>query len=65
MKQVLIIDENPPFREYLKAKLTFHNVGVLTAISSLDGMAKIRTELPDLVILDYNLSRQGCSEVLT
>ena len=64
MKQVLVVDENPPFREYLKTKLTENDVSVDTAINSLDGIAKIRTNIPDLIILDYHLSRQGCFEVL-
>ena len=64
MKKVLIVDENPPFREYLRAKLSDNDVDVITAINSLDGMAKLRTDLPDLIILDYHLSRQGCFELL-
>jgi len=64
VKQVLVIDENQPFREYLKAKLTDNKVDVEVAMGSLDGMAKIRTHIPDLIILDYHLSRNGCFDVL-
>ena len=64
MKQVLVIDENPPFREYLKTKLTANDIDVTTASGKLDGLAKLRTEVPDLIILDYHLSSQGCLEVL-
>jgi len=64
MKQVLVIDENAPFREYLKTKLSENGVLVETAISALDGIAKLRKNIPDLIIVDYHLSRQGCSEVL-
>jgi DNA-binding response OmpR family regulator len=64
MKQVLIIGENPPFCEYLKMKLGENSVNAEVAIKTLDGVAKIRSVLPDLIILDYDLSRQGCFEIL-
>ncbi|MDR2370460.1 MAG: response regulator [Treponema sp.] len=64
MKQILIIDETPLFREYLRIKLTENEIEVSTAVNALDGVAKIRNLMPDLVIMDYHLSRQGCFEVL-
>ncbi|MFQ3546953.1 MAG: response regulator, partial [Termitinemataceae bacterium] len=64
MKQVVIIDESPLFREYLRIKLSNHGIDVGVAINGLDGIAKIRNTLPDLVIIDYHLSRQSCLEVL-
>jgi DNA-binding response OmpR family regulator len=64
MKQVVIIDESPPFREYLRIKLAENGVDVSAAINGLDGITKIRNTNPDLVIMNYNLSRQGCMEVL-
>lgn len=64
MKHVLVIDESPLFREYLKSKLTENGIEVDLAINGLDGNAKIRSILPDLVILDYHLTRQTCKEVL-
>ncbi len=64
MKQVLVIDESPLFREYLKAKLSDNGITVSLAINGLDGNAKIRTLMPDLIILDYHLSRQTCKDVL-
>jgi len=64
MKQILIIDESPLFREYLRAK--FEENGVETAIGTgvMDGIAKMRNMAPDLIIMDYHLSRQGFMEVL-
>jgi DNA-binding response OmpR family regulator len=65
MKQVLIIDESPLFREYLRDKLAENDdIEVAVAVNPLDGMAKIRSLMPDLVILDYHLSRGGCFEIL-
>ena len=64
MKQILVIDESSLFREYLKLKLEDNFVEVSTALNNLDGTNKLRSIQPDLLIIDYNLSRQGCMEVL-
>lgn len=64
MKQVVIIDESPLLREYLRIKLSNAGLEVSVAINGLDGIAKIRNTMPDLVIIDYHLSRQSCIEVL-
>lgn len=63
-KTVLIIDESDLFREYLKERLSAFSVDVETAINGLDGVAKMRNGLPDLIILDYHLTRKSCKEVL-
>jgi DNA-binding response OmpR family regulator len=65
MKQILIIDESPLVREYLRLKLDVENIiEVITAINALDGISKIRTQVPDLIIMDYHLKKAGCLEVL-
>jgi DNA-binding response OmpR family regulator len=64
MKQVLIIDESPLFREYLRIKLTENDIEVNIGVNALDGIAKIRNLSPDLIVMDYHLSRHGCMEVL-
>ena len=64
MKQVLVIDEASLFREYLQNKLGENNIEAVTALNGLDGITKLRNNIPDLLIMDYNLSRQGCLEVL-
>jgi DNA-binding response OmpR family regulator len=63
-KKVLIIDESELFRDYLKSRLSANGLDVETAINGLDGMVKLRSALPDLVILDYHLTRKTCREVL-
>jgi DNA-binding response OmpR family regulator len=52
------------FREYLRIKLTENGVEASVAINSLDGIAKLRNLDPDIIIMDYQLSRQGCMDVL-
>ena len=64
VKTVLVIDETPQFREFLRVKLEENNIEVGLAINGLDGIAKLRNTTPDLLIIDYHLSRQGCMEVL-
>ncbi|MDR0590101.1 MAG: response regulator [Spirochaetaceae bacterium] len=64
MKQILIIDESPLFREYLRIKLTENDIDVHIGVNSLDGISKMRNLSPDLIIMDYHLSRQGCMEIL-
>lgn len=64
MKHVLVIDESPLLREYLRIKLSENGLEVSVAINGLDGMTKIRNLVPDLIILDYQLNRRTCIEIL-
>jgi len=64
MKQILIIDEASLFREYLRMKLEDNGLEVSIGISAVDGISKMRNIVPDLIIMEYHLSRQGIMEVL-
>lgn len=64
MKKILVIDESPLFLDYLTKKLEENNFEVVQGKSGLDGSAKMRSELPDLIIMDYYLSRKNSMEVL-
>jgi len=64
MKHILIIDESSLFREYLRFKLEENGLEVTISISAVDGVTKMRNIVPDLVVMDYHLSRQGIMEVL-
>jgi len=57
MKQVLLIDDSNIFRDYIKSKLDAKHIGVDIGVGPLDSMSKMRSILPDLVILDFNLSK--------
>jgi DNA-binding response OmpR family regulator len=63
-KKILIIDESNLFRDYLSKKLNQYGFEVLEGHNGLDGSAKMRGEMPDLVIMDYYLSRKSSMEVL-
>lgn len=52
MKNVLIVDATPMLREFLSAKLSAEKVHVETADSQRDGVARLLSDLPDLVILN-------------
>ncbi|MCF7929835.1 MAG: response regulator [Spirochaetales bacterium] len=64
MKKVLIIDESPVFRDYMQKKLAGYGLEVVVGINGLDGTIKMRNEMPDLVIMDFYLSRKSSLEVL-
>ena len=64
MKQILIIDESPLFREYLKLKLNENSIETEVAVSVKDGISRMRSMIPSLIIMDYHLTRQGFMEIL-
>ncbi len=64
MSTILIIDESPLFRRYLTQKLQAYGFEVIEGTNGLDGWVKMRSEMPDLVIMDYYLSRKSSMEVL-
>ncbi|MGI5174369.1 response regulator [Treponema sp. OMZ 840] len=54
MKQVLLIDTPPLFREFLKEKLTSEKISVETLGGRRDAFAKTVSMLPDLIIIDIS-----------
>ncbi|MFP4383390.1 MAG: response regulator [Spirochaetia bacterium] len=64
MKKILVIDESALIRDYLKQKLEEYGFEVTAAINGLDGTVKTRQVIPDLIIMDYYLSRSSSIELL-
>jgi DNA-binding response OmpR family regulator len=64
MKKILVIDESTLVRSYLAKKLEEYGFEVEVAVNGLDGATKLRAEMPDLVIMDYFLSRTSSIELL-
>jgi DNA-binding response OmpR family regulator len=64
VKKILLIDESALFRDFLKQKLQELGFDVVAAVNGLDGHSKLRRETPDLVIMDYYLSRMSSLELL-
>lgn len=63
-KKILIIDDSSLVREFLEKQLTFYGFNVVSGINGLDGYGKLRSEDPDLVIMDYFLTRKSAIEIL-
>lgn len=64
MKNILVIDESQLFRDYLRQKLEAYGFSVSVAVSGLDGATKLRSVIPDLLIMDYHLTRKPAIELL-
>lgn len=64
MKKVLIIGDSSLFRNYLGNKLDQYGIEVSLGLNGLDGFLKMRSEVPDLIIMDYMLTRKSSMEVL-
>ena len=64
MKKVLLIDESQLFRDYLGKKLEDQGLEVAMGVNGLDGALKLRSEHPDLIIMDYYLTRNSSLELL-
>lgn len=64
MKRILIIDAAELIRNFLKSKLEELGFDTDTAQNGLEGSMKMRSYEPDLVIMDYYLSRMSAVELL-
>lgn len=60
----MVVDESALFRGFLNQKLREFGFETVTAINGLDGSTKLRREMPDLLIMDYYLSRMSATELL-
>lgn len=54
--KILIIDDDPDFTAVIKAILEDEQYAVITANNRTEGMEKIGTEKPELIILDVMMS---------
>jgi len=64
MKQVLIIDESPLFKQYFRHILEEKGIKTIFVNNSREGMAKMKSTVPDLIILDIDTDRRGFMELL-
>lgn len=61
---VLIIEDNPGISRLVEFKLSHENMNVVIASNGVDGLAKSRELMPDLILLDVMLPGIGGFEVL-
>jgi len=53
MAKILIVDDQPHFRRVLRLVLGVKGYDVREAASAADAMGQIRTERPDLILVDW------------
>ncbi len=56
-KTILLVDDDPDFLEMHKVVLINHGYEVTTAASAQEGLEKVRTEMPDLIVLDLMMEK--------
>jgi signal transduction histidine kinase len=59
MSKILVIDDEPWLREMIRLALEHHGFEVIEAADSIDGTAKARDHLPDLILCDVNMDKAG------
>jgi two-component system KDP operon response regulator KdpE len=66
---ILIVDDEPQIRRVMLTTLTSHGYSVIEAASGEEALGKIRTERPDLILLDVNMpgisGLETCAEIRT
>lgn len=66
---ILIVDDEPQIRRVMLTTLASHGYSVVEAASGEEALEKIRTERPDLIILDVNMpgmsGLETCAEIRT
>ena len=66
---ILVVDDEPQIRRVMLTTLTSHGYSVIEAASGEEALGKIRTERPDLILLDVNMpgisGLETCAEIRT
>lgn len=62
--RILIVDDEPQIRKFLRISLTAHGYEVVEAVRGQDAVDKCATEQPDLVVLDLGLPDMDGREVV-
>jgi CheY-like chemotaxis protein len=55
--RILLVDDDLDFLEMHKAVLVNHGYEVMTATSAQEGLEKVRTEMPGLIVLDLMMEK--------
>ena len=55
--KILLVDDDPDIIEAMSAVLKSHNYNIVTARDGQDGLVKLRSEKPDLMILDLMMPK--------
>ena len=63
-KKVLVVDDNPAGRELVRESLQDYASSITEAANGRDALEKLRTSLPDLVLLDIQMPEMDGYQVL-
>ncbi len=55
MRKILIVEDDEMNRDMLSQRLELRGYQIVEAIDGLEGIARARTDLPDLILMDVNL----------
>src|SRR5206468_2819643 len=64
MKTVLVVDDHPQIRRLIQVNLAKLKLRVLCAEDGEEGLEMVRTERPDLILLDVIMPKKNGFEVL-
>ncbi|MGB8543259.1 MAG: response regulator transcription factor [Candidatus Acidiferrales bacterium] len=66
---ILVVDDEPQIRRVMLTTLTSHGYSVIETASGEEALEKIRTERPDLILLDVNMpgisGLETCAQIRT
>ena len=62
---ILLVDDDADFRDILKAKLESGGFVIFEAVDGEDGLKKIRSSKPDLVVMDVQMPKMNGVEALS
>jgi len=62
-KKILIIEDEEDIRQLLSFRLQKEGYEVIEACDGMEGLERVRTQLPDLVVLDLKLPKLPGEEV--
>jgi two-component system KDP operon response regulator KdpE len=63
-KRILIVDDEPRIRHFVRMNLQLENFQVGEASNGLEAVRKVREEMPDLVVLDVEMPKLDGFETL-
>ena len=58
-KKILVIDDDPTLIKLVQPFLESHGFSVAAAVDGEDGIAKLKAEKPDLIVLDVQMPRMN------